>query len=459
MGATISQPIYSIEDIPGKGKGLVATKDIPKGARIISDNPIISVGHVPSTEQVDIHIYQRVTSLSEDEQREFFSMDNIYPYTNSAERSRGIFRTNALPMGPDLDTGGIFFKACRINHACNNNAQNFWNENINQLTIHAIRDVRRGEEITIFYLRSRRNRKARQEELRANFQFTCACQLCSLPDDQSRASDAKLDRVYELDCIVDGAGIEALVSRARGMLSCIDEQVRLWSETGPDEVGLARAYPDAFQVAVANGDLARGRVFAERLVPLYLSTMGEDSPDVSRYRELIRDPSGHDCYGMSMKWETTVDEVPRGLGSSEFEDWLWRRKEMAQEQRAHLRNREAFPTFSDLPNSFILESDYFEGENMASRRPSRHWCFLAEILDITSFICLQMAVRDFDGVTVPLFFHTDSRGAELPQSLIRKGYTVAILYAVRHAFKFSEPGILHENPQMMKVRFPNCEVT
>ncbi|KAF2807047.1 SET domain-containing protein [Mytilinidion resinicola] len=434
MGVTASLPMYAVEDVPGKGKGLIATKDIPKGTRIISEKPIIASGrHVADMEQLQIRICQQVSSLSEGQQREFFSMDNIYPYTNSTERWRGIFRTNALRIGPVLDEEGIFFKACRINHACDNNAQNFWNENLNQLTIHAVRDIRKGEEITISYLGSRRNRRARQEELWENFKFTCSCRLCSLPPDQSRDSDSKLDRIHELDCIIDQGGVPGLVSSARRMLSYIDEQVRLWNELTPNEVSLARAYPDAFQIAIANGDLARGRIFAERLVPLYLTTIGDDSPEVIQYSKLVRDPATHDYYGMSMKWKTTLDEVPQGLGPKEFEDWLWkRRKETAQGQLAGLRDPETFPSFDDLPDERDFESKYFECRDMANRRPVRHWCFLAEIRDFDFFVRLHMTVKD---------------------SQIQKGYTVAILYAVRHAFMSCEPGIRHENPQMMKI-FP-----
>ena len=39
---------------------------------------------------------------------------------------------------------------------------------------------------------------------------------------------------------------------------------------------------------------------------------------------LVRDPSKHKLYGISMKWRTTVCEAPRGLESSDFEDWLWK---------------------------------------------------------------------------------------------------------------------------------------
>ena len=39
-------------------------------------------------------------------------------------------------------------------------------------------------------------------------------------------------------------------------------------------------------------------------------------------------------------------------------------------------------------------------------------------------------------------------------ALVQRGYTVAILYAKRHVFKFGEPGIRHEDPRMIKVRLP-----
>jgi hypothetical protein len=62
-----------------------------------------------------------------------------------------------------------------------------------------------------------------------------------------------------------------------------------------------------------------------------------------------------------------------------------------------------------------------------------------------------MDIKDVDGKTVLLFFHTNGRGIELAPSQVQKGYTVAILYAQRHVFMFSEPGIRHEKPTNIKV--------
>ncbi|OAL51541.1 SET domain-containing protein [Pyrenochaeta sp. DS3sAY3a] len=326
MGITTSTPMYTIEDVPGKGKGLVAAKDIPKGTRILTEEPIIRVEPpIGSMKHLEACISEQVISLSDQQSQDFISLANIYPYSTPSEQWRGIFRTNALPTGPLLDTGGVFLTASRINHGCDNNTAHFWNENLQKLTIHAVRDIPHGEELTIFYLSSRRNRDARREELQQNFKFTCTCTLCSLPPEQCKDSDAKLDRVHAIDLIIEQRGERGLVQKPRQMLHYVHEQVLLWSSPLPNNVGLTRAYPDAFQVAIANGDLARAKVFAERVVALYLISLGADSPDVLEYRRLALDPASHDYYGMSMKWKTGVGEVPRGMGTEEFEKWLWRK--------------------------------------------------------------------------------------------------------------------------------------
>ena len=92
MGATASLPMCAVKSVPSKGKELIATKHISKGTRIISENPIVISGrHVANIVQLQNRISQQVSSLSEEQQQEFLTMHNIYPYINSAERYRGIF--------------------------------------------------------------------------------------------------------------------------------------------------------------------------------------------------------------------------------------------------------------------------------------------------------------------------------------------------------------------------------
>jgi hypothetical protein len=113
---------------------------------------------------------------------------------------------------------------------------------------------------------------------------------------------------------------------------------------------------------------------------------------------------------------------------------------------ADLRSRATFPRFIDLPDKNDVDLDFYKSSDMVTYRPRRHWCFLGEIVDFATFLRLQMEIKDVDGRTTPLLFYTDGRGSELAPTQIHIGYTVAILYAQRHAFMSSELGIRHEDP-------------
>ena len=453
MQSTTGNPMYALRDVTGKGKGLVAIEKISKGTRILSEEPIITVPrNEPDSEQLRISICQQVDALSEHQRRAFLSMYNIHAYRNAAEQYLGIVRTNALPIETNGSEGGIFLEACRINHACDNNAQKNWNGNIKRHTVHALRDIYKGEEITIYYLGVHKNREARNKALQAKFGFICLCRLCSLLLEQSQESDRRLDEIYRLDGLIGRGGIEGILSSPLRSLCYVDQQVRLYNEQGPDDAGLPRAFLDAAQIVIANGDLARGRIFAEGAVSGWWTALGGDSMEVIEHGTLARDPSKHKLYGLSMKWRTTVDEAPRGLEPSDFEDWLWKREKPKHPgQLADLRSHATFPGFIDLPDKNDVDLDFYESSDMVTYRPRRHWCFLGEIVDFATLLRLQMEIKDVDGREIPLYFYTDGRGSELAPAQVQRGYTVAILYAQRHTFMFGEPGIRHEDPRMIKV--------
>ncbi|KAL8668533.1 MAG: hypothetical protein Q9168_006837 [Polycauliona sp. 1 TL-2023] len=473
MQSTTSNPMYALRDVPGKGKGLVATCTIPKGTRILSEEPIIAVARNPPTnKQSQASICQQVEALDQHQRQAFLSMYNIHPYKDFAEQCHGIIRTNGLPHGVEEDEAGIFLEACRINHACDNNAQNSWNANIKRHTVHALRDIVEGEEITIYYIGIHGNRKARIEALHRKFSFTCSCRLCSLPSAQSQESDKRLEEIYRLDGLVYRDGTMGVMREPQRILQYVDRIVRLYNEQGPDDAGLPRAFLDAAQVVIAHSDLARGRIFAERAVSGWKTSSGSDCMELIQHGHLAHDPSKLGLYGMSMKWKTTVNDIPRGLEPSDSEDWLWRRekpkpkpKSMAKpkpkakpnptaEQPGHLadlRNQSICPGFKDLPNDRDPDPKFFDSSDGITNRPRRHWCFFGEITEFLMFARLQMSIKDVNGRDSPLFFYTDGRGREVAPALIQKGYTVAVLYATQHAFIYDKPGIRHEDPSMIKV--------
>lgn len=456
MSSSASNQNFTLQDVPGKGKGLVAIEKISKGTRILSEEPIIVVpGNRLNIEQLQISIYQQVANLSEHQRRAFLSMPNIHPYSDAAERYVGIFQTNSLPAGVDEDEGAIFLEACRINHACDNNAQKSWNEKIKRHTVHALKDIDKGEEITITYLSPLKNRTARQKALQERFDFTCLCHLCSLPAEQNKESDKRLEDIHRLDDVINQLGTEGILVSPLRTLGYFDQQVRLYKEQGREDVGFAHALVNAAQLVIANSDLARGRIFAERAASVWKTTLGGDSMEAIKHGALAQDPSKYELYGVSMRWTTKVDEAPQGLEPSDFEDWLWRREKPKQPgQPVDLRNRLTFPGFNDLPHENYIDPEFYASVNDSTYRPRRHWLFLAEIVDIGTFLRLQMTIKDVDSMEVPLFFYTEGRGNELEPSLVQKGYTIAVLYAEVHAFAFSEPGIRLEEATNIKVAFP-----
>jgi SET domain-containing protein len=173
--------MYALQEVPGKGKGLVATRKIPRGTRILSEEPIVRVPQaLLDSPALPASIRRQVDALTLDQRRAFLSLHNIH-----ADDAASRYRTNAPPFGDHVREGGIFLDACRVNHACDNNAQKSWSEDIKRHTVHALRDIEKGTEITIYYLGVLNSREARQQALRRKFAFTCSFRLCSLPLDQS----------------------------------------------------------------------------------------------------------------------------------------------------------------------------------------------------------------------------------------------------------------------------------
>ncbi|KAF1979160.1 hypothetical protein BU23DRAFT_595128 [Bimuria novae-zelandiae CBS 107.79] len=78
-------------EVPDKGKGLIAIKNIARDTRILSERPIITT---PEGQRDDAwlkkHISHQVAALSEQQRESFLSMHNIHPYQDDAEQFLGI---------------------------------------------------------------------------------------------------------------------------------------------------------------------------------------------------------------------------------------------------------------------------------------------------------------------------------------------------------------------------------
>lgn len=317
--------LYIVREQPGRGMGCFATRKIPRGTRILSEAPLLTLPRFATdVKSVEKGMLAELKSLDKEQQRAFFALANAHLHGGVYGPVIGITMTNAIPFGSGGADGGIFPRAARINHACKPNSQNVWNENRKELTIHAFKDIAAGEEITIAYVDAMEVFAARKERLEGAFGFACACETCDVSPEQTRARDAKLKEMARLDAGL-GNG-RRIMSKPLECLHDAHTVYRMLRDEGVAGARISRVYNDALQIVIAHGDQARAKVFAERAHEVRLVLEGEDSPEVARLQKLIEKPSSHGLFDSSKTWAQPVTAIPRDLSDDDFTDWLWRLK-------------------------------------------------------------------------------------------------------------------------------------
>lgn len=131
-------------------------------------------------------------------------------------------------------------------------------------------------------------------------------------------------------------------------------------------------------------------------------------------------------------------------------------------QLANLRNIMSFPYFKGIDG---LPRDWEPNYNDVIPRcmtetdseSQKHWAFLGEITHIEAAWRVRLIVKDKTGLQLPIAFYTETRGREIGASMLRVGYTVAILYASQHGFLDGTVGIRHEDPGRLQVSSISAE--
>jgi hypothetical protein len=201
--------LYEIKHIShSHGFGVFAAKDIPKGTRITSEKPLLNSFREPDTCD-PLQVYELFTEkLADVEQEVYLKLSASLIQTQNAlecmdddldpevsglvSKVWSIFETNAFNIGEPDEEGvvmaGVFELASRFNHSCRPNVAQTFNVNSNQLTIHAIRHITKGEEMCDSYVPLCQPAEARKAELRA-YGFDCTCEVCMSPLEHLAKSD------------------------------------------------------------------------------------------------------------------------------------------------------------------------------------------------------------------------------------------------------------------------------
>jgi hypothetical protein len=311
--------LFTLENVPGKGKGLIATQEIQPGTCLISEAPLFTTAEIKSSE-TERELVRIVKALPKDSQRAFLSLHNNSP---GREPFSNIVRSNGYPLGPSSDVGGIFLNIARINHSCLANTQQAWNTHRQQETAYTVRKIEKGEEITIAYTIGGTSAE-RKSKLKQFFGFDCHCELCSLEGAELKASDARYKQMAKLDeAIGDPKRVKKTPEKA---LKDCKELLLLYRKEGITDTRLPRLFYDAFQICVMHGDQARGKALALECAKARTVCEGGDSEDVLEMLAYAKNPTRHKSYGVvnSMKWKQGADAIPTGKSDGDMEKWLWR---------------------------------------------------------------------------------------------------------------------------------------
>ncbi|KAG6026465.1 hypothetical protein E4U19_002590 [Claviceps sp. Clav32 group G5] len=392
-----------------------------------------------STEERRKLIKQQLNAMTDD-QRDVLQHISVYEWFHLPGVERDTSPRHFLPVKALSTLDVIFGDANRINHDCDSNAQHYWNDDTKRLTVHALRDIHPGEEITTSYGSFLNSQKVRWAMFQALFNFECSCRLCSLPDDQMQERDRKVAQFTHMERSLKAPDDQPAFIK----LGCCRVQARVYSELGREDIRLAQVYEEAASIAITHGALAKGRVFAQKAASIWTTVAGSDSPEAIKYAALAQKPSRHERYGFSMMWEEAVGEIPQGLGPDDFENWLWNNETpKGLAKPANLSNQSNFSGFSDLPSN--------DGVETSGSSKKRHCCFLGEIVEDSLFHPLLLDTKDIHGENVSLHFYTKDKGLEFVPKHSQKRHTIVVLDATRYKFKFGPPGIRLEDPRKVQV--------
>jgi len=158
--------MFIVVDIPGKGKGIVAARDIKQGELVIRERPLFVVPLSIKSSPLDL-IAGQLKKLGRKEREAFLSLSyvnfpsHLDPRVHHEEVALAIFTTNTVAAGENV---GIFPRMARLNHGCSSafNVVYSWREKEEALFIFALRNITKGDEILTTYTNTRKPRDERR---------------------------------------------------------------------------------------------------------------------------------------------------------------------------------------------------------------------------------------------------------------------------------------------------------
>jgi len=198
-----------VTEIPGKGKGLVASKDFKKGQVVFQESAAIIV-HAPSRLVPLQELKDQISKMSEEQKNKFYQLTAVGEI-NPAELAAAlrenclheldIFLSNAIVKRINDDKMVLFPSNSLMNHSCAPNVLQRYSSDADDVSeIRAIKDILKGEEVTQCYTRGLMTSSQMKAMLQEVFRFDCKCGVCtgSIPHQDVLISEisSKINLLY-----------------------------------------------------------------------------------------------------------------------------------------------------------------------------------------------------------------------------------------------------------------------
>ncbi|KAK4442847.1 hypothetical protein QBC34DRAFT_418077 [Podospora aff. communis PSN243] len=285
-----SPPPYYIDQVPGKGLGVVANTTLRRGDPVMLEYPALLVHRelersttVPQHEQFDL-LDLALDHLPPARRDQFLAQMGHF----GGHRITDILTTNAFQLNLGGDDGhhySSFPGVSRFNHDCRPNVAFYISNRLEHITT-VVRDASPGEELSLTYLDSATPRAERRSRARNAWGFQCQCSQCALSDAASALSDARLVEIKQIEKLISDPVSEGVTPGLLRRLAKLYKDDRLEVELGSAYTLMALNYNML-------GDAAAAVKYARLAEEAVTIEGGADVGDAKAMRELAAAPKEH----------------------------------------------------------------------------------------------------------------------------------------------------------------------
>lgn len=292
------------KNIPGKGRGLVASRPIYRGEQIMAYTPALVI-HRAFVDDLgrpeQLYLLRDAVSRLPTRTRVVFWKQLGHTHEADDTDILEIVMNNSfnLPLSlSGVNFIGNFPEVSMYNHDCRPSVAFHLESGLVHRT-HAVRTAAAGEELSISYVDSYRAREVRRARTKKNWGFECACTQCMLSEALRNASDHRLWRIYEVEnsLLLDERSPKRKHTKEGTVLDKVELLLSLYQQERLLDSHGAVAYKTAALNLNAVRRVDMATKYALLALEAYIVEGGANSHEVREIVAMLDEPEKHWSWG------------------------------------------------------------------------------------------------------------------------------------------------------------------